>query len=135
MTQAYDLDRIIQISASAGFNRWMDLQPVRAQDGSAELALLWKPELGQYSGFLHAGVIAALLDTVAGFAATTLVGPVIASHLSVDYLSPAKGQSFSAIGKVTKPGKRQIFPQSQLLASSAGESKLVATATVLMLPA
>ena len=135
MTQAYDLDRIIQLNASAGFNRWMDLHPVRAREGSAELALSWKPELGQYSGFLHAGVIAALLDTVAGFAATTLVGPVIASHLSVDYLSPAIGQSFSALGTVTKAGKRQIFAQSQLFASGPGESKLVATATFLMLPA
>jgi uncharacterized protein (TIGR00369 family) len=107
---------------------------VKAVHGEADLSLAWKRELGQYSGFLHVGVISALLDTVAGFAAATVA--MIASHLSANFLIPAVGSSFSAAGQVVRAGKRQIFARSELFASTdSGERKLVATGEVLMLPA
>ena len=49
-------------------------------------------EAGQYSGFLHAGPIGALIDTTCGFAAATVVGRVLASHFSVNCLRPAIGE-------------------------------------------
>lgn len=133
---AYDLERLRALNASAGFNAWADIQVVRAAEGEAELQLRPRTDFEQYSGFLHAGLIAALLDTAAGFAAATLVGPVMASHFSVSCLLPAVGSSFEAIGSVLRAGKRQIFGRSELYAmAQSGERKLVATAEVLMLPA
>jgi uncharacterized protein (TIGR00369 family) len=132
--QSVDKDRVQTLSASAGFNTWAGMRVVRAADGEAELCLPWKSELGQYSGFLHAGVIAGILDTVAGFAATTVVGPVTASHFSVNCLLPASGSSFWAVGRVVRAGKRQIFASGELFVSEKeGERRLVATAEVLML--
>ena len=135
MSEALDLQTLARANDTAGFNRWAGMRVIRAEAGEAEIGVAWKPELGQYSGFLHAGVIAALLDTVAGFAASTVVGPVIASHFAVSCLSPAVGDAFSAIGRVTKKGKRQIFTRSELFVVGEGAPKLVATAEVLMLPA
>ena len=50
------------INDSAAFNRWCGFQVERAAPGEVELAMPWRAELGQYSGFLHAGVVAALID-------------------------------------------------------------------------
>ncbi|WP_456756320.1 PaaI family thioesterase [Bradyrhizobium sp. USDA 4461] len=131
----FDFERVLALNASAGFNSWAAMRVIRAEGGEAEVQLSWKDELGQYSGFLHAGMIGALLDTTAGFAATTLVGPVIASHLSVNFMLPAVGNSFRATGRVVRSGKRQIFARSELFAYREAEERLVATGEVLLLPA
>lgn len=131
----FDLERLRALNAGAGFNAWSGIEVVRAGEGEVALHLKPRKDFEQYSGFLHAGLIAALLDTAAGFAAATLVGPVTASHFSVSCLLPAVGSSFEAIGRVVRAGKRQIFGRSELHATApSGERKLVATAEVLMLP-
>lgn len=92
----------------------------------------WRPEAGQYSGFLHAGVVGALIDTACGFAAATLVGPVLASHYSVNCLRPAVGESFLARARVVKPGKSQVFASCEVFALLDGSEKLVATGETLL---
>lgn len=135
-TTSLGLEQLRALSASAGFNAWAGIDVVRAAAGEAELRLESKKEFEQYSGFLHAGMTAALLDTAAGFAAATLVGPVIASHFAVSCLLPAVGSSFEAIGRVVRAGKRQIFARSELYArADPHDRRLVATAEVLMLRA
>lgn len=123
-------------SATASFNRWAGFQVVRVIEGECELRMAWRSEdMGQYSGFLHSGMIAALLDTACGFAAATMAGwSVLASQFSVNCLAPAVGDEFVAIGRVTKLGRRQIFTEGELRAVRNGESKLVATATTLLVP-
>src|ERR1700712_4774419 len=92
----------------------------------------WRREAGQYAGFLHAGLIGALIDTGCGFAAATLVGPVLASHFSVNCLRPAVGERFIARARVVKPGKSQVFTACELFAQKDGVEKLVATGETLL---
>ena len=56
-----------------------------AAEGRAELQLAWRNEFGQYSGFLHAGIVGALIDTACGFAAVTITATVLASHYSSEF--------------------------------------------------
>jgi len=127
------LDMIRGISETAAFNRWAGFEVTAAADGRAEIRLAWRPEFGQYAGFLHAGLTGALIDTVCGFAAATVSGRVLASHYSVNCLSPAVGETFIARGRVVRAGKRQIFTAAELFAIRAGTEKLVATGeTILM---
>jgi uncharacterized protein (TIGR00369 family) len=91
----------------------------------------WRREAGQYSGFLHAGLIGALIDTACGFAAATLAGRVLASHYSVNCLRPAVGERFIARARVVKPGKTQVFTACELFAQKDGVEKLVATGETL----
>ena len=128
------LSTIRAINATAAFNRWCGIEVIGAGEGRAEIAIAWRPELGQYAGFLHAGLVGALIDTACGFAAATMVGRVLASHFSVNCLRPAVGERFIARARVVKPGKTQVFTACELFAVAGGEEKLVATGETLLTP-
>ncbi len=120
------------INQTAAFNQWCGIEVIKAELGAVEISMLWRPEFGQYSGFLHAGLVAALIDTACGYAGATMVGQVLASHFSVNCLRPAVGQRFIARAKVIKPGKTQIFTSCELFAYANDEEKLVATGETLL---
>jgi uncharacterized protein (TIGR00369 family) len=122
------------INASAAFNRWCAIEVLSAGDGEAEIAMPWRAEVGQYAGFLHAGLIGALIDTACGFAAVTQVGRVLASHYAVNCLRPAIGERFIARARVVKPGKTQVFTYCELFAVANGAERLVATGETLLTP-
>jgi uncharacterized protein (TIGR00369 family) len=132
---ALDLQQLIATNASAGFNRWAGFEVVAAADGAAELRMQGKADFGQYAGYLHAGMIAALLDTACGFAAATIAGRVLASHFSMNCLKPAVGRLFIAKGSTLRVGRKQIFAKAELFAENErGERSLVATGETLLVP-
>ena len=120
------------INGTAAFNRWCGIEVLRAETGAVEISMPWRNEAGQYSGFLHAGLVGALIDTACGYAAATLVGRVLASHFSVNCLRPAVGERFIARARVVKAGKSQVFTACELFAYSNGQEKLVATGETLL---
>ncbi|HVE52998.1 MAG TPA: PaaI family thioesterase [Ramlibacter sp.] len=122
------------INATAAFNRWCGIEVISAGQGRAEIALDWRPDLGQYAGFLHAALIGGLVDTACGFAAATVSGRVLASHYAVSCLRPAVGERFVARGRVVKPGRTQVFTACELFAVKDGQETLVATGETLLTP-
>jgi uncharacterized protein (TIGR00369 family) len=126
------LAQIRAVNETAAFNRYFGIEVKSAGAGVVELSMPWRTEAGQYSGFLHAGLIGALIDTACGFAAATLVGPVLASHYSVNCLRPAVGESFLARARVIKPGKSQVFTACDVFAVLDGRETLVATGETLL---
>jgi uncharacterized protein (TIGR00369 family) len=133
---ALDLQKLVALSATAGLNRLAGFEVVAAGDGAAELRMQGNDDFTQYAGYLHAGMIAALLDTACGFAAATLVGGVMASHFSMNCLKPAVGRIFIAKGTTVRAGRKQIFARAELFAENeAGERSLVATGETLLVPA
>ncbi len=126
--------KLQNISRLAQFNTWLDLEVVSATEGEVTLGMRWKKEMGQYNGFLHAGIQGALIDTACGFAAATLSGNVLASQFTVRCLRPAVGQNFRVVARVLKPGRQQIFTTAELYATDEGEEKLVATGDTLLVP-
>jgi uncharacterized protein (TIGR00369 family) len=133
MKPADPLSLLRAINDSAAFNRWCGFEVERAAPGEAELALRWRDELGQYTGFLHAGMVGALIDTACGYAAATQVGPrLLASHFAVNCLRPAVGERFVAKARVVRAGKQQVFTHCELYAQQQGEDKLVATGETLL---
>jgi uncharacterized protein (TIGR00369 family) len=127
------LARLRAVNATAAFNQYYGFEVLSAKPGAVELAMPWRREAGQYSGFLHAGVIGALIDTACGYAAGTLGGRSLASHFSVSCLRPAVGERFVARARVVKPGKTQVFAACELYAQAEGAEKLVATGETLLL--
>ena len=54
------LEKLRAISKTSAFNQWLGLEVTAASEGRAELQLAWRSEFGQYSGFLHAGIVGKL---------------------------------------------------------------------------
>lgn len=122
------------INATAAFNRWCGIEVLSAGVGHAEIEMPWREEVGQYSSFLHVGLVGALIDTACGFAAATMVGRVLASHFSVNCLRPAVGHRFIARARVVKPGRTQVFTACELFAVGDEGEQLVATGETLLTP-
>jgi uncharacterized protein (TIGR00369 family) len=125
---------VAALNDTAAFNAWAGFEVVAAAAGRAELKLAWRPELGQYSGFLHAAMIGGMIDTACGFAAYTVSGHVLASHFSVSCLAPAAGDAFVARGHVVKSGRRQVFAHADLYAVDGAGERLVATGDAILVP-
>ena len=121
------------LNETAAFNRWCGFEVLHAVPGRVELAMRWKPEFGQYTGFLHAGVVGALIDTACGYAAVSQVGArVLASHFAINCLRPAVGERFVAKARVLRAGRQLVFTACELHAHDAGQDKLVATGETLL---
>src|SRR5712675_867464 len=78
------------------------------EPGVVEITLPYRTDLAQQHGYLHAGVVATIADSAAGYAAYSLM-PAGAEVLSVEFkvnlLRPAKGEHFLARAEVIKPGR------------------------------
>jgi len=122
------------LNATAAFNRWSGFEVRCPAPGEVELSMPWRDEHGQYAGFLHAGMIGALIDTACGFAAFTVAGRVLASHYSVSCLAPAIGDAFVARGRVVQAGRRQVFAAAELFARRDGVERKVATGEAILVP-
>lgn len=131
---AMDLQRLIATNASANFNRLTGFEVIAAGNGEAEIHMPWSDDLTQYAGHLHAGMIAALLDTACGFAAATVAGSVTASHFSMNCLKPAVGRRFIAKGTTVRAGRRQVFARAELFAEDEKGTSLVATGETVLVP-
>ena len=102
--------------------------------GRVVLAMPHRADLTQQHGFVHAGVIAAALDSACGYAAFTLM-PVEAGVLTIEFKinlpAPARGPLLRFEGRVTKAGRTisVVDGQAFLKEVAGAERKLVATMT------
>jgi uncharacterized protein (TIGR00369 family) len=84
--------------------------------GWCEIRLPWRTDLTQQHGYFHAGIIATVVDSAAGYAGFTLM-PAGSSVLSVEFklnlLSPGDGELLIATGEVIKPGKTLVIARGE----------------------
>lgn len=108
----------------------------RVDPGVVEILLPYRDDLTQQDGFLHAGVMATVVDSACGYAAYTLM-PAGASVLSIEFkinmCSPAVGDTFVAAGTVKRAGRTVTVTTGDLVALKGGSSKLVATMQATMM--
>lgn len=98
--------------------------------GAVDIEMCWAQELTQQHGFLHAGVVAAALDSACGYAAFTLMAPeaeVLTIEFKINLLAPAQGERFRMEGRVLKPGRTITVCEGRAYALRGGDEKLVAT--------
>jgi uncharacterized protein (TIGR00369 family) len=102
---------------------------VDVQPGQITIDLPYDEALTQQHGFLHAGVVAAVMDSACGYAAYTLM-PEDAGVLSIEFktnlLAPAKGQRFRFVGTVIKAGRTISVCEGK---AYNDQDKLIATMT------
>jgi uncharacterized protein (TIGR00369 family) len=102
----------------------------RVAPGEIEIVLPSRAELAQQHGFMHAGVLATILDSACGYAAFTLM-PADAAVLSVEFkinlLAPAAGERVVARGRVVRAGRNLSVCQADAFAIESGAETHVAT--------
>ncbi|HEY0170463.1 MAG TPA: PaaI family thioesterase [Pyrinomonadaceae bacterium] len=111
---------------------------VRVAPGEVEVALPFSAALTQQHGYMHAGVVAAAVDTACGYAALTLAdagSEVLSIEFKLNLLSPAAGDNFVARARVVRAGRNVTVCAGDLFAlrGGGGEEKLVATMLATMM--
>src|SRR5262245_61154303 len=111
----------------------------RVEAGAVERTLPFHPDLTQQHGFIHAGIVATILDSACGYAAFSLM-PADVAVLTVEYkinlLRPATGDQMAARAKVVRAGQTITVCEGDVYAQSGGVEKVVATmlATIMAVP-
>ena len=88
------------------------------------------PRLSQQHGFLHAGVVVAVLDSACGYAALTLMpadAEVLTVELKINLLAPATGDRVVAEGEVVRAGGTLTTCRGDAYAEEGNERTHVAT--------
>ncbi len=109
---------------------------VRVAAGEVDIELPHDLRLTQQHGFLHAGVVAAAVDSACGYAALTLMAAeaeVLTVELKINLLEPASGQRFLARGRVLRPGRTLTVCHGEAVAVNDGAETTVATLLTTMM--
>jgi uncharacterized protein (TIGR00369 family) len=122
--------------SNQGFMHSIGAELLRIEPGEVRIGLIFSKSLTQQHGFIHAGVITAIIDTACGYAAYTLMSPdseVLTIEYKVNFLSPARGEKFIATGNVIKQGKTIMFCQGEMVAVNKDGEKTIATMSATMI--
>ena len=129
MTDAEIVNRI-----TASFNRQSAMSAIGAtlvdvKPGRVAIRLPKAEHILQQHGFVHGGVIGMIADSACGYSALTLMeagNTVLTSEYKINFLSPAVGERFVAVGKVIRSGRRTAVVQGDVYAVSGETRKHVA---------
>ncbi len=97
--------------ASFGNQRVMETigaRLARVEPGEVEIELAYDERLTQQTGFLHAGVVTAVLDSACGYAAYSLMeegSEVLSIEFKDNLLAPAVGEKLVARARVVRAGR------------------------------
>jgi uncharacterized protein (TIGR00369 family) len=120
-----DPDYATRVRTSFGRQQAMTLlgaQMTEVEVGMTEIVLPFREELTQQHGFVHGGIITAIVDSACGYAALSLMPPgvgVLTIEFKVNLLNPAAGERFVARGQVVKPGRTIMVCTGDVVAERA----------------
>jgi uncharacterized protein (TIGR00369 family) len=109
---------------------------LRVAPGAVDIALFPGQAVSQQHGFVHAGAVAAIADTAAGYAALTLMPPgagVLTTEFKINLVAPASGERILARGRIVRAGRTLTLAQSEVFSETAGQEKLVALLTATLM--
>lgn len=110
--------------------RLLGARLTRVDPGVVAIEFARRDDLTQQHGFIHAGVLATVLDSACGFAALSLMAPdasVVSVEFKINLLRPAVGDLFRAVGTVRRQGRTLSVCNADAFALQGDEEKLVAT--------
>ncbi len=121
--------RVRESFARQGAMRHIGAELLAVEPGYCAIALPTRPEITQQHGFVHAGMVSAIVDSAGGFAGYTLF-PEDSSVLTVEFklnlVAPARGERLVAEGFVVKHGRTLSITRGEVHAERGSERTLVA---------
>ena len=111
----------------------------RVAPGEVEIEMPYRADLAQQHGFIHGGIVTAIVDSACGYAAFSLSAPetaVLTVEYKVNFVAPAKGNLLLARGEVVRSGSTVTVCKGDVLAYDDGEEKPVAymLTTMMLMP-
>ena len=110
---------------------------VNVAPGAVTITLPFRADLTQQHGYLHAGVVTAIVDSACGYAALSLLPAgveVLTVEYKVNFLAPATGPVFVARGRVTRPGRTlTVCTGDVVVPGTDGRERHVATMLTTMM--
>jgi len=106
------------------------------REGEVDVVLPFSAVLTQQHGFVHAGIVATIVDTACGYAALTMMpadAAVLTTEFKLHLLSPAKGDRFIASGRVVRPGRKLMVCIGEVFAEDGNSRKQIALMTASMM--
>jgi uncharacterized protein (TIGR00369 family) len=104
--------------------------------GMVEILVSPNPAILQQHGFVHGGVVSAIADSAAGYAALSLMPAdtgVLTTEFKINFLAPAAGERILARGRVVKAGRTLTLAQAEVFAKTREQEKLIALLTATLM--
>jgi len=121
--------RVRESFARQGAMRTIGATLVAIEPGYCAIEVVPRPALSQQHGLVHAGIVAAIVDSAGGYAGFSLF-PADASVLTVEFklnlLAPAGGERLVAEGFVVKSGRTLTITRGEVHGVENGRRTLVA---------
>lgn len=108
----------------------------RVEPGTVEVEMPFRAELAQQHGYLHAGVVTAVLDSACGYAALSLMPPdagVVSVEFKVNLLAPAAGELLVARARVVRSGRTLTVVSGDAFMKHGSEERHVFTMLATMI--
>jgi uncharacterized protein (TIGR00369 family) len=122
-------ERIAASFKSQGLMATLGAELISIADGEVHIAMPFSRQFSQQHGYVHAGALTSIVDTACGYAALTKAPPscdVVTAEFKLNFLRPAIGDRFLAIGKVQNAGKLLTVCTGEVMAFSGPTCKVVA---------
>jgi uncharacterized protein (TIGR00369 family) len=134
-------DPQFEARARASFARQTLMRTIGAEmtkvaPGEVEIELAYRDDLAQQHGYLHAGVITAIVDSACGYAAMTLTRSdedILTIEYKANFVAPATGEKMIARSRVLRAGRKVTVCAGDVFALRDGEEKLIATMLATMM--
>ena len=126
------LERVMDLP---GFPKSAGIRLIAAEPGKVTMALKKRPDLTQFFGHFHGGVITALADHAAGAAATTAMPEgklAVTVEIKINFLGPADGEEIIARAETIQAGSTIGVVKVEVISQKAGSERICAFATATM---
>jgi uncharacterized protein (TIGR00369 family) len=124
-----------RVTARPGYTSATGVRVLAVEAGKVHMALDRRPDLLQFNGHFHGGVIAGLADHAAGGAVTTVLPAgriAVTVDLHINFLAPADGQTLHANARAVRAGSTFGVACIDILTVRDGIEQLCAIATATM---
>ena len=98
----------------------------RVEPGEVEIEMPYRADFTQQNGFVHGGIVTAIVDSACGYAALSLSAPgtsVLTVEYKVNFVAPAKGERLLARGEVVRPGSTVTVCKGDVVAYDGGDER------------
>jgi len=135
MSEAERLAILERVMDLPGFPKSAGIRLIAAEPGKVTMALKKRPDLTQFFGHFHGGVITALADHAAGAAATTAMPEgklAVTVEIKINFLGPADGEEIIARAETIQAGSTIGVVKVEVISQKAGTERVCAFATATM---